>query len=471
MKTAIGPREPPENRRVTRVFRAAASFVPSASAADQRFDTKESIYRSRKAFARRSYRRFRPHSRSCECTIYCAFRWCGLSMCNVRLETRRVGSNASHASACDQIKESTLPKRARCRIGKTIAGAGTTMKIFSRPGVVQAVIWSFILFAPFWASGGEALRTPSPARKAGLTRDDFLPADVLSRVRLLHDELELVRSEMGRPINLQSELQVTQATPREVYFQALTMFRKANRLARDLTASRSTEPKTPSVDQIQPGDVWAVADAALARLLVVKRRLGITAACSEQPMPLSTTPTDVYRSIVQANRQLNLPLEAQFVPSDVFQQVTLAVHYTERLLQRFPSATARPTAPPMERGKQPSDVYRRLVRCYGLVRTIAEQSHVEMLSLPVADEDIRRMSPSDVYDIASLLVSELAYLHALLDDAQSPDEVFYPGRRFPSHVFQRAGILEAQLLELQKLTKEHPDWLRLPIGSGEGGRR
>ena len=63
-----------------------------------------------------------------------------------------------------------------------------------------------------------------------------------------------------------------------------------------------------------------------------------------------------------------------------------------------------------------------------------------------------------MYDIASLLVSELAYMRSLVGDDENLSEVVYPGRVFPSHVFQNAGILEIQLNELLKHVKDYPDW-------------
>gem|GEM_PF-6574743 len=41
----------------------------------------------------------------------------------------------------------------------------------------------------------------------------------------------------------------------------------------------------------------------------------------------------------------------------------------------------------------------------------------------------------------------------------APREVYYVGRKFPAHVYQRAGILEAQLVELENLVRKNPDWM------------
>ncbi len=55
--------------------------------------------------------------------------------------------------------------------------------------------------------------------------------------------------------------------------------------------------------------------------------------------------------------------------------------------------------------------------------------------------------PGDVYDLASLVLGELAFLHALTPQA-APVHAFEPaptGPRLPAHVDQLARTLEAQL--------------------------
>jgi hypothetical protein len=58
--------------------------------------------------------------------------------------------------------------------------------------------------------------------------------------------------------------------------------------------------------------------------------------------------------------------------------------------------------------------------------------------------------PGDVYDLASLVLGELTYLHAITPNA-APVHGFEPdasGYRLPAHVDQLARTLEAQLASL-----------------------
>jgi hypothetical protein len=107
--------------------------------------------------------------------------------------------------------------------------------------------------------------------------------------------------------------------------------------------------------------------------------------------------------------------------------------------------------------KIPADVYDRLVRCYAHFRRIAIASRLKCLDLRTQSDS--KTAPSDVYDIASLLVSELAYVNAQLPKSRPAPQRYYSGDKVPSDVYQRVGILEAQLTALADLVEHNLDWL------------
>jgi len=49
-----------------------------------------------------------------------------------------------------------------------------------------------------------------------------------------------------------------------------------------------------------------------------------------------------------------------------------------------------------------------------------------------------------LFDLATLLLSELEYLHARVPGASVPLQAAHPGRRWPSNVYQQAGVLTQQ---------------------------
>jgi hypothetical protein len=164
---------------------------------------------------------------------------------------------------------------------------------------------------------------------------------------------------------------------------------------------------------------------------------------------------------VQANRQLNLMLQRRFSSSDVFQQISWGIQYAKALLAQFPGATPSAVSPPFERGKQSGEVFLRLVQCFQHVESIARLSGTAVLHLDAkaakrAVDDFTIQS-SDVYDLATLLVSDLTYLHGRLKDVSPIPSIPFPGRKFPSHVYQQSGVLLDHLRTLEQQVRANPN--------------
>jgi hypothetical protein len=278
--------------------------------------------------------------------------------------------------------------------------------------------------------------------------DSIEPPDCFVRARLLAAEVELIRHEMGRPTDSRGAVTVAGASPREVYFQALAVFRKADRLCQEITGDPvASIPHAPPVADLKPGHVYQVIEAALRELGEVKRGLGIDGKAEAPARDGGKVPSDVFGALATANRQINLLLERPFRPADVYQQVALAVAYAARLTGAEPPAPAA-----LARGKRPSDVYARLAGCLEVARgLVGKAGHAVIERAPQAG-DAAGVLPSDVFDMASLVLAEVAFLHALKQDPNPPYpfEGNAPGRKLPSHVFQLAGVLEQQLGQLAK---------------------
>ena len=171
--------------------------------------------------------------------------------------------------------------------------------------------------------------------------------------------------------------------PREVFFQALTLFENANRLGFEQMRTLAGRPLEPSTDPT-PADVLRVVDAAMIIFRAVKDDLGIMSDVSVPPFDPSKRPVDVFKSIVQANRQLSLLLDRRFSPSDVYEQITVAIGYTARLRSLFPGERI-PAAPVREAGKRPQDVYRLLIDCLNTVKLIASTSGLSIVTLEASE--------------------------------------------------------------------------------------
>ena len=157
---------------------------------------------------------------------------------------------------------------------------------------------------------------------------------------------------------------------------------------------------------------------------------------------------DVFNATIAAGTEIDHLLELRTSSSDVFQLVTSAVHIAAALHTTIPGGPNLPDEPPFEPNKMLSDNLGRLQDCFELVRPVGDSRGVYSLDLEFTKQIENRVSRSDVSDMASLVLEQLVGLHRRFPDASAPRQAHYPGRRFPSHVYQRLGLLELILQDL-----------------------
>ncbi len=277
--------------------------------------------------------------------------------------------------------------------------------------------------------------------------DSIEPPDCHLLAVQLAGDVELIRKEMGRPEDKRPAITVKGAAPREVWFQALAVFRKADRLCHEISNDPTAAvPHAPPINEIKPGHVLGILEATAREIGEVKQTLDVKDKPPAITRDASAQPSDVFGVLATMNRQINLLLDRPFAPADVFQQVSFAVAYAARLTKAPP-----PAEPALVRGKRPADVYARLVGCLEVARMLVKKAgHPVIETSPAPDPST--VLPSDVYDLASLVLGEVAFLHALNPDPNPPYpfEGNVPGRKLPSHVFQLVGVLEQQLQQLAK---------------------
>jgi hypothetical protein len=312
-----------------------------------------------------------------------------------------------------------------------------------------AALTSAVLLTNAGQVSAQGISTPPPVSGRRLSNPgSILPADVLARVELIRANVELLRVFMGKPTAPAPLLRVEDAQPREVYSQILNLQRHANRLAFEQV--RVVRSESIRLEQVaRPVDVFAVADAVLGSILLVKQELGIDTVVAEKIRPESTTPSEVFNATVVAGKEINQLMEQRVSSSDVFQIVTAAVYSAATLHSIIPDGPGLPTEPSFEPNKAPSDVYTRLYRCYDLIREVAASAaDMDMLKFEFDASRTTAVLPSDEEDLAALLVEHLGELHRAFPKAKPANRAYYAGRRFAAHVYQRAGLLERILEDL-----------------------
>ena len=283
----------------------------------------------------------------------------------------------------------------------------------------QIVVLLAGLILPLSTQAAEIAGIRLPVSSHGVNQEEIVPADVLARVNFASQQMELIRQKLDLPVVHGMPIVINAAQPREVYFQALSAYRRVSRFT--FEQLRIFHPDLVKKDQSNvrttlPYHVWLMVNRVSKQLELIAAELNISTRLTEMVADNKTTPSDVFTALINFNRQLNIMLEQPFSPDDVFQQVTLGIHYTAKLLSKYPVIDRIPRSPDYIEGKQPIDDWLMLADCFNIIREIAEIRGERILSFNIDAIDPSSVHSGDVYQVASMVVSELAHLHSIEDD-------------------------------------------------------
>ena len=264
------------------------------------------------------------------------------------------------------------------------------------------------------------------------------------------DELELVRERMGRPFDDSPRLPVSAVSELELYFQTQSLLRKANQLAQELAGAAPRSPGPAPSGEIASSDVYALLDDALAQIRVAAEAIGITERATFEQRVTTIAATGVFLVVIDVNRQLNQMLRVPIGDAEVFEEISSAITSASALLSTFPGATPMPEPPPFDGYKRPADVYQRLTECMDAMIRVAPKVGVEVLGLSARRNVPDDTEPGHAYDIARVLVADLAAFADARDVPRVRVTLPAPKHIFPTEVYAHAGILLRQLEQLEQ---------------------
>lgn len=290
--------------------------------------------------------------------------------------------------------------------------------------------------------------------------DEITSEHTSARMAQVLAEVEDLRLEMGRNLDPRRPMLVREASPREVYYHARTMFSKANQLCVELGAEPARLPDVPSTADAHAADVLRVIDATRERLARARAELHLDGdAPPELPGPLTKAagkgPSDVLSACLIAGRQLNVMLARAVTSREAFERLMGALGLASRLLADL--GLEMPPLPPLERRKFPREVFHVLtLTCDTLHRALAEAG----VNTLVLREGFHGEEASDVFDMVALIVSELEYacsLRGISTTDLPPAEP--PSPTLPAHTYRAARQLQGAIQALASAVHRRPDWL------------
>lgn len=295
-----------------------------------------------------------------------------------------------------------------------------------------------------------------------MSDDEITSEHTCARIGQVLEELEALRLEMGRAKDARVPMHVREASPREVYYHAQTVHRKANQLCVELGAASVSLPGAAEPARARPSDVLRVLDSTRERLAQARAHLHVEGDTTRPELPgpllraVGKEASDVLAGCLLASRQLNVMLAQAFASREGHERLMRALALTERLLAVH--GAELPPAPPLERRKFPRDVFHLLWQACEVLHQMLRDSGATALEI---ERGFVGEQPTDVYDLASLIVSELEYLASfLLIKEIPPPAAATPSPVLPAHNFRRARQLQAAIGMLAEAVRARPDWLR-----------
>ncbi len=284
--------------------------------------------------------------------------------------------------------------------------------------------------------------------------------DVYMFASALRQELDELAIEMGEEIVPRSVMTVENVTSRYVFFEAVSVFKKASALCFEFTQYGVPLPYPPQ-GEITSKDVIEVVTGALDRIDCVKQSLGITLQADVPARDETRTATDVFEMMAAANRELNHLIEPEISHSDVYSKLkhanTVVAQELDALAEILDDHDfSLPELPPYEPRKSVKDTYEQLVKSLALLHDIGELSGLNEVMTVVPDYD-EHFVAGDLYDLVTIIMAEL---HYFAEDLRVQEAEFEPAltRHLPAHVFQQALLLETKLEVMFELVERHPHW-------------
>lgn len=310
----------------------------------------------------------------------------------------------------------------------------------TRFGVGLLVLF-VLLGGEAWAASPEVSTPPLVSgRKANDA--DVTVGDVLARTILLRENVELLRSYMGLPKAPTPLVRATGASIGEAYFGGLSLRYRSSQLSFELLRSERPwrRPPLPRAD-VAPVDLLAMVDASLRDILRVKAHLGITTEVEERRQPDDASTNELYVNLFGADGEIEHLVLRKATPGNTFFMLTEVVR---RAMELHLAKTKKvmPREPPLEPGKTPADVFKRLMECFLLIDQIAQTVKLPVLTLAPLTEDDRQPTVMDVMALTLVIVAELDRLSQVMELPRPPVQPYAPLRKFPSHVYQRVELLK-----------------------------
>jgi hypothetical protein len=277
----------------------------------------------------------------------------------------------------------------------------------------------------------------------------------------LTNNIKMLNQYMGGEQARSSGTNFSDVSVREVYFQALRLQSKVNQLSIEIIG-RGNQTGVSSLKEIgidhSSAELLQIITQTNKQLEQVAKHLDIK--LSERESSASGSLSSLFEQLLLDNNTVNALLERKTLPEDVYQIVSLSIHYAGEILAAMPQAEIKLFAAEYQANKRPADVNQQQIKLIKQLKQISSIVGLKMLTIGEAKQHGAPVviSPNYVQEKAYIVLAELSYLSRYLHVPTDHLRSFYPGKKFPSDVYQRNTLLLKQLIEIEKFLEMHPNW-------------
>ncbi len=287
------------------------------------------------------------------------------------------------------------------------------------------------------------------------------PSNVLTQLNALTTRVEKLSLYMGLDPKSCLHFTVSNASPREVYFQSKRLQEKVYQLYEEITQKPLMIPKAtiPELTTITPSNVFTIVKDTDDKIIQILLFIKIDAPVSNKLASSTTKPSDVYNHLLQANQIIDQLLEKRTLASDVYQTATLSIYYAGKILSTMGIDPLFTKVDQPVINKTASAVFNLQLEILSKIQKIGKKLNIDMLTL-TKSQCAKEININSIQTLAYIILSEISYLAEQKNIRMLLSKSYYPGKQYPSSIFKQNTLLLKQIDKMLDYTNKHPKWLR-----------
>ncbi len=267
--------------------------------------------------------------------------------------------------------------------------------------------------------------------------EKITPSEVYSQVIQIKKEIDVLKKHFNINTSIKIHKMNSKLKPRHAWQKTYEIFIKINILRASYSMPKIEPANLQPVLNINPILTYEQTQRILTELRIFKTRLGINKQISHNKKFINKTPLDVYNTLNNISKELDLLNGTQFNPSYVFGETIRIYKDLTTILEHL---NIKDTTIPTIRKNQakPKDTFNVSMNILSKIKYIQLVAGIESIDFSSFKKET--VTPSDVFGINEIILAELQTIkaHLGLKNYITPGAKIYFDKT-PSDVEQMLG--------------------------------